>query len=784
MKETGASPIIRIVEEYNEPVVTIKDVARKVFRNPKERSKQYLESLLPIMTWIHKYNLIWLYSDLIAGITVGIVVVPQGMSYAKIAGLPVQYGLYASFIGVILYPFFATSKDVTIGPVAVMSAEVYKVISRVVEKTSYTWDDGPAIASTLGLLCGGITMGIGLLRLGFVLDYISTPAVMGFMSGSAFTIAAGQIPSLLGLNKLFDTRAACYLVVVNTLKHLGSTNLNAAFGLVCLFSLYAIKYFCDYMSKRDPRRKKVYFYISSLRAAVVIIFSTLIAWGVCKSHNHDKNFPISIIQNVPRGLQDVGVHPVKKDVVNAMASQLPISTVILLLEHIAIAKSFGRINDYRINPNQELIAIGAANLVGHFFNAYPNTGSFSRSALKSKCGVRTPLAGVYTGIVVLVAIYGLTDAFFYISNAALSAVIIHSVLDLIASYKTTWGFWRMSPIECVIFLVDIILCVFVSIEAGIYFSLAASLVWLLLRVSFPVGKFLGKVEYEHVVDPIILASQPSHATTTPENEVEEVKEIDYIEAVDPTKVSEEKHQEKVAVTPVSWPNAALSKLTTYTSPMSCSVKDSPNSPNLLSGEEKQVSILAKKTVIWVPLNHSGINPDVLVTPPPPGVFVYRFCESLTYPNASRQLEHLVEHIRERCRRNIDTSKPLKLGDRPWNDGAPRNFKPDPTFVDKRPLLREVVFDLSGTPHIDLTAINQLQDTQKELVKFANGDVKFHFVGVLSPWARRALIGGGFGTADNLDHRFVDLARSETDLEAQRPLVATSTPLFHLSIPTI
>lgn len=158
--------------------------------------------------------------------------------------------------------------------------------------------------------------------------------------------------------------------------------------------------------------------------------------------------------------------------------------------------AFGRLHGYKINPNQELIAIGVTNTVGSCFGAYPATGSFSRSALQSKSGVRTPLAGIFTAIVVVVALYGLTDAFFWIPNAGLSAVIIHAVADLVASPEQVFRYWRVSPLEFFIWLAAVLVTVFSSIESGIYTSIGASVVLLLIRVAHPRGSFLGKVTLE------------------------------------------------------------------------------------------------------------------------------------------------------------------------------------------------------------------------------------------------------------------------------------------------
>jgi len=364
---------------------------------------------------------------------VGAVVVPQSMSYAKIATLPAEFGLYSSFVGVFIYCFFATSKDVTIGPVAVMSLQTAKVIQSV--QQSYPIYTGPQIATALAFLCGAITLGIGLIRLGFIVEFIPAPAIAGFMTGSAITIAVGQVPSLLGTSKLFDTRAACYQVIINSLKYLPQTTLDAAFGLPALLFLYAYRYGFTWAGRRFPKYKRWFFYVLVLRNALVVIFITLISWAVCKSN--PKNPPISILLTVPRGFQHVGPLFIDSQLASALGSALPVSTVILLLEHISISKSFGRINDYKIVPDQELIAIGVTNMIGSFFNAYPATGSFSRSAIKSMSGVRTPLAGIVTGIVVILALYALTSAFYWIPLAGLAAgACLLFALVLICSYHS------------------------------------------------------------------------------------------------------------------------------------------------------------------------------------------------------------------------------------------------------------------------------------------------------------------------------------------------------------
>ncbi|KAJ9495807.1 hypothetical protein H2202_008601 [Exophiala xenobiotica] len=456
----------------------------------------YGRGLFPFTRWIGRYNVQWLLGDLVAGITVGAVVVPQSMAYAKLAELPVQYGLYSSFMGVLIYWFFATSKDITIGPVAVMSTITGNIVNRVAEQHPEV--PGHVVASALAIICGAIVCFIGLIRCGWIVDFIPLTAISAFMTGSAINIACGQVPTMMGIKvKGFNTRASTYLVIINTLKYLGHTKIDAAMGLTALFMLYAIRFTCNQLAKRYPDRAKTFFFISTLRTAFVILLYTLISWLANRHHRSDHVF--QILGKVPRGFQDARVPVINSDIISYFASELPASVIVLLIEHIAISKSFGRVNNYTIDPSQELVAIGVTNLLGPFLGAYPATGSFSRTAIKSKAGVRTPFAGVITAIVVLLAIYALPAVFYYIPNASLSGVIIHAVGDLITPPNTVYQFWRVSPIEVLIFFAGVFVTIFTSIENGIYTTICVSAAVLLFRVIKANGHFVGKVKVHSVI---------------------------------------------------------------------------------------------------------------------------------------------------------------------------------------------------------------------------------------------------------------------------------------------
>ena len=266
--------------------------------------------------------------------------------------------------------------------------------------------------------------------------------------------------------------------------------------------------------------------------------------------------------------------------------------------------AFGRLNGYTINPNQELIAIGVTNAIGSVFGAYPATGSFSRTALKSQSGVRTPAAGIVTAVVVIVALYGLTPAFYWIPTAGLSAVIIHAVADLVASPSQVYSYWRISPLEFLIWAAAVLVTVFSNIENGIYTSIAASGFLLLVRLAHPRIHFLGKVTVQY----------ESRETKTP--------------------ISRE---------------------------------------------------------VFVPLNSNGlVNPNIRVSPPAPGVIIYRFEEGLLYPNASLANRALVEYVKANTSRGINESG-IKPSDRPWNDPGPRAGSQDQSA---KPSLYAVVLDFT------------------------------------------------------------------------------------------
>ncbi|KAK4196286.1 putative sulfate permease 2 [Triangularia verruculosa] len=631
--------------------------------------KHYFRELFPFWGWIFHYNLTWLLGDLIAGITVGFVVVPQGMAYAGLAKLPPEFGLYTSFVGFFLYWAFATSKDITIGTVAVMSTIVGNIIIDI--RDTQPQLEPEVIARALALISGIILLFIGLTRLGFIVEFIPITAISAFMTGSAISIASGQVPTMLGIpSDVVNTRDETYKVIINTLKHLGRSRLDAAMGLSALFGLYFIRWFCTLMGNRSPKRSKMWFFISTLRMAFIVILYILVSWLVNRGVSDSKQAKFKILGTVPSGFQHVGAPTVNTEVLSAIAPHLPVTVIVLLIEHIAISKSFGRVNNYMINPSQELVAIGFSNVFGPFLGGYPATGSFSRTAIKAKAGVRTPLAGIFTAVIVLLALYALTSVFFYIPSAGLAAIIIHAVGDLITPPRELYRYWRTSPIEVVIFFAGVFVSVFTSIEYGIYVTISASAAILLWRIAKSPGTFLGRVSVQHASSDHVLKK----------------------ENLGPGGVDGEKH------------------------------------PAYLDLSRSDVS-----------------NPQVPITSPYPGVFIYRFNEGLNYVNCARHLDNMTVYIYKHTRRT-QLNKYDKIGDRPWNDPGPRRGEVvDSQEIASKPKLKAIILDFSAVNVIDATATQALVDIRTQFNKYTDPEtVEWYFAGVSNRWTKRALVASGFG----------------------------------------
>ncbi|KAF1797383.1 sulfate transporter family-domain-containing protein [Mucor lusitanicus] len=350
---------------------------------------------------------------------------------------------------------------------------------------------GAEIAVCLSLFTGLTTMLIGLVRLGILVDFISEPVIAGYMTGSAITISFGQWPKVFGL-KAVNTHESPYLIFYSFFKHLSETKLDAAFGLTALVALYIIKFGGAHLGQKVSKLKKPLFFLGIMRSGLIVILGTLVSY-IINVHHHSKPL-ISIIQEVPAGFDAMAIPTLNMTILKEASGVLPSIVLILILEHVSVAKSFGRMSNYSINPNQEILAIGMSNIVGSFFGAYPCTGAFSRTAVMARSGAKTPMAGVFSGAVVVLALYALTPAFYYIPESVLGAVVIHAVIDLISGPAFLKDLWHQSVLEFMIFVIAVVITFFMDVETAIYISVGLSLLLMLLRLARPSVSSLGRVK--------------------------------------------------------------------------------------------------------------------------------------------------------------------------------------------------------------------------------------------------------------------------------------------------
>ncbi len=360
----------------------------------------------------------------------------------------------------------------------------------------------------------------------------------------------------------------------------------------------------------------------------------------------------------------------------------------MLIEHIAISKSFGRVNNYTINPSQEMVAIGMTNVLGPFLGSYPATGSFSRTAIKSKAGVRTPFAGVITALVVLLAIYALPPLFYYIPNAALSAVIIHAVGDLITPPNTVYKFWRVNPLEVLIFFVGVLVTVFSTIENGIYCTISISAAMLLFRILKGRGRFLGRVKVHSVLGDHVIGEDHT-------NVVGEYGTFSGLKAEIPA---------RNIFLPVDHGD----------------------------GSNPEVELESPYPGIFIYRFSEGFNY-------PNASHTLEYLTSYVFAHTRRTNLAHYPRIGDRpwndpgpTRRQL---KQIERGERANVQGE----NPD------LPTLKAVILDFSSVNNVDVTSIQTLIDVRNQLDRYASPDVvDFHLACISNRWTKRALVSAGFG----------------------------------------
>ncbi|KAF1965302.1 sulfate permease-like protein [Bimuria novae-zelandiae CBS 107.79] len=658
---------------------------------------EYFQNLFPSASWLRRYNLHWLLGDAIAGVTVGLVVVPQAMAYASLARLTPAYGLYTTFTGACLYFIFGTSKDIVIGATAVGSLLIGQVVATVEEERPGVYEP-QEIAHAMCFLCGLILLFLGFCRLGWLIEFIPYPPINAFVTAASITIISTQLPTCLGIQGI-NTREAPYKVYINTLKGLPNAQLDAAIGISSIVLLFAIQSFCSKMEVRQPAKKRMWGILSSLRLTFTVLLYTFVSWLVHRTVA-EGNEQFRIVGHIEKGFSHAGVPRMGFELFRLVAGELPAIVIILIVEHIAIAKNFARLYGYTVIPSQEILAQGFANLLSPFVGGYVCTGSFGASAVLTKAGVKTPLAGTFSALVLLLALYALTAVFHYIPNAALAGLIIHATWNLVTPPYKLYKFWQYSPFELGIWVISVILAIFIDLETSIYVGIVLSFALLLIRMARTPAQSLGCARVTRI--PHLQNADSNHPCTN--------------------------------VSGASTPS-------TLSSP---STDDTPGTSGLRD--------------IYLPsTGKSAHNPRLKITPAHPGVFIYRFAEGYNYINQAHHIDYLLTHIYAHTRRTIaDDGVPLK--DRLWSDAPPPSSPPSSSSSSSccneedddgnggdLATLKALVIDFSTVNIIDVTSVQGLVDLRNTLDKYASPNpVIWHFVGVHNRWTRRALATAGFG----------------------------------------
>ena len=427
-----------------------------------------IKKVIPILEWLPNYNTSLFKGDLVAGITVGIILIPQGIAYALIAGLPPIYGLYCALFPQLMYAIFGSSRQVAIGPVAMDSLIVATGVSTLALAGSESYI---SIAILLALMVGTIQFILGVFSLGFIVNFLSKPVITGFTSAVALIIGLNQFRNLLGVDFIQSDQIQVILEDI-WLQISDFNNHTTKIGLISVVVIIIFRR----INKKIPN------------ALIVVIFGIVIMKYFGKSFAD-----VAIVKDIPSGLPKFGVPDLDFD---QMRELLPIALTLVMvgyLETISIGKSLeAKQDEYRIRPNQELIALGLANMVGSLFKAYPSTSSFSRSAINQESGARTGMAALISVVMVVITLLFLTPLFYHLPKTVLAAIIIVAVFGLI-NFKEAAFLWKANILDFWLMLATFISTLVFGIEYGIIVGVGLSLIILIFRTSRPYVTELGKV---------------------------------------------------------------------------------------------------------------------------------------------------------------------------------------------------------------------------------------------------------------------------------------------------
>ncbi len=436
--------------------------------------KRAIIGRMPILDWGRRYGRAELSGDLLAAVIVTIMLIPQSLAYALLAGLPPEAGLYASIAPILLYAIFGTSRALAVGPVAVVSLMTAAAIGEVATQGTA----GYAIAAlTLALLSGAILLAMGLLRLGAVANYLSHPVIAGFITASGILIAASQLKHILGVKAGGHTLPE---IISSLVGHLGDVNfVTMIIGIAATSFLFWVRKGMKPALVRLGLAEKTAGIVQKAGPVAAILITTLAVWGLGLN-----GWGVAIVGSVPQSLPPLTLPSFSPELISALFVPALLISIIGFVESVSVAETLAAKKRQRIDPNQELIGLGAANIGAAFTGGYPVTGGFARSVVNFDAGAETPAAGAFTAIGLAFAALMLTPLIYFLPTATLAATIIVAVLSLVdfSILKRTWAYSRA---DFAAVTTTILLTLGFGVEAGVSAGVILSIALHLYKTSKP-----------------------------------------------------------------------------------------------------------------------------------------------------------------------------------------------------------------------------------------------------------------------------------------------------------
>ncbi|KAJ8756174.1 hypothetical protein K2173_024721 [Erythroxylum novogranatense] len=439
-----------------------------------------LQFFLPIFQWGPEYSLRFFKSDIISGITIASLAIPQGISYAKLANLPPIVGLYSSFVPPLVYSILGSSRHLAVGPVSIASLVMGSMLSEAVKP-----NEEPILylklAFTATFFAGLFQASLGILRLGFIIDFLSKATLVGFTAGAAIIVSLQQLKGLLGIVH-FTSKMEFVPVIAAVLNHRNEWSWQT---ILMGFSFLAFLLTTRHISMKKPK----FFWVSAAAPLTSVIISTIIIFCL-----RSKVHKISVIGYLPKGLNPPSVNMLYfsgHHLALAIKTGL-VSGILALTEGIAVGRTFAALKNYQVDGNKEMISIGLMNIAGSCSSCYVATGSFSRSAVNFNSGAQTAISNIIMAATVLVTLLFLMPLFHYTPNVILAAIILTAVIGLI-DYEAAYKLWKVDKLDFLACLSSFLGVLFVSVPLGLAIAVGVSVFKILLHVTRPNTLLMGNI---------------------------------------------------------------------------------------------------------------------------------------------------------------------------------------------------------------------------------------------------------------------------------------------------